>query len=99
MAHQDAAAAQIGAKQTLNRYGNHQCPVCKHIWPIPFAGRQGVPQTCPLHEAAPDLLAALNRCGQLFREIRDDFEDPRHECREGVRIIEAAIAKAQEAQP
>ena len=46
-----------------------------------------------------DLLAALQRCSQLFRKIRDDFEDPRHECREGIRIIEAAIAKAKEGQP
>ena len=46
--------------------------------------------------ATPDLLAALQRCSQLFRKIRDDFEDPRHECREGIRIIEAAIAKAKE---
>ena len=51
-----------------------------------------------LIEAAPDLLAALHRSKEIFEEICFDLEDPRLACREGVSIIEAAIAKATSPQ-
>ena len=47
--------------------------------------------------AAPDLLAALHRSKTIFEEI-SFLEDPRLACREGVSIIEAAIAKATSPQ-
>ena len=49
--------------------------------------------------AAPDLLEALTKCRGLFSEIRNDWTDPRAECREGWAIIDAAIAKATGHQP
>lgn len=38
------------------------------------------------------LRAALERCDELFHEIRCDFTDPRSECREGMAIVSAALA-------
>lgn len=41
------------------------------------------------------LRLALGACYELFSEIRNDWTDPRHECREGWRIIDA-VMKATE---
>jgi hypothetical protein len=37
------------------------------------------------------LEAALRCCGELFSDIRNDWSDPRSECREGWRVIEEAL--------
>ena len=37
------------------------------------------------------LEAALRRCDELFSDIRNDWSDPRSECREGWRVIEEAL--------
>lgn len=36
--------------------------------------------------------SALERCSELFSDIRGDWSDPRSECREGQRLIEEALA-------
>jgi hypothetical protein len=59
-------------------------------------------ETPPIHhEAAAALRAILERekvlegaltgCSELFDEIRGDYSDPRHECREGQLVIRAAL--------
>ena len=35
---------------------------------------------------------ALQKCGELFGEIRGDWTDPRSECREGWEVIESALS-------
>ena len=44
--------------------------------------------------AAADLLGALQRCRALFSEIRNDWTDPRADCREGLATCDAAISRA-----
>lgn len=39
----------------------------------------------------PRLRVALRKCYVLFSEIRNDWTDPRSQCREGWRIIDAAL--------
>lgn len=39
------------------------------------------------------LLGALSECDIHFREIRNDWTDPRHDCHEGRLAIEEAVAK------
>jgi hypothetical protein len=36
-------------------------------------------------------VGALTGCSELFDEIRGDYSDPRHECREGQLVIRAAL--------
>lgn len=42
---------------------------------------------------------ALKKCSSLFSEIRGDWTDPRHECREGWRIVSEALALLQKDKP
>ena len=37
------------------------------------------------------LEAALRRCDELFSDIRNDWSDPRSECREGWSVIKEAL--------
>jgi len=37
------------------------------------------------------LVEALKRCEELFTTIKNDFLDPRHECRQGWKIIDDAL--------
>lgn len=39
------------------------------------------------------LREALVRCRELFDEIRNDWSDPRSECRAGWAVIEGALKK------
>jgi len=52
-------------------------------------------ESCEMLETAADriekLEAALRCCGELFSDIRNDWSDPRSECREGWRVIEEAL--------
>ncbi|HDZ21959.1 hypothetical protein LCGC14_0568720 [marine sediment metagenome] len=48
-----------------------------------------------LLDANAGLLAALNRCSELFGAIRLDWQDPRSDCREGQEVITAALAAAE----
>ena len=41
---------------------------------------------------------ALNKCYDLFAEIRGDWSDPRAECREGFEVITQALADHEAAQ-
>lgn len=43
---------------------------------------------------ADTLADALKRCRELFSEIRGDWTDPREQCREGWRVIDAALKLA-----
>ena len=39
---------------------------------------------------------ALRECRELFTEIRNDWYDPRSQCREGCRIIDTALSASLE---
>lgn len=41
-----------------------------------------------------EMMAALDACEALFTEIRNDWTDPRSECREGWAVIQAVREKA-----
>jgi hypothetical protein len=45
--------------------------------------------------AHDELVAALKHCYALFDDIRNDWTDPRSQCREGWAIISAALAKVK----
>ena len=47
-------------------------------------------------ERIKELEGALEKCGELFSEIRGDWSDPRSECREGWAIINAALSAGKE---
>lgn len=43
-------------------------------------------------EAARGLVEALEKCNEVFSNIRNDWTDPRSDCREGWETIDAALA-------
>src|SRR3990172_4188835 len=64
------------------------CPTCemhgsKHATGCPAAS---------LRAENAAFRAALEKCKELFTEIRGDWSDPRAECREGWAVIDAALA-------
>lgn len=48
-----------------------------------------------LREATEILISALDECGEIFGTIRDDYTDPRRECREGRERAAEALKAAR----
>jgi len=46
-------------------------------------------------ERQRDMIAALKVCRELFSEIRNDWTDPRSECRKGWTVIDAILVHAE----
>jgi hypothetical protein len=56
------------------------------------AYRMGCEQTREVYQKRIEKLeAALRRCDELFSDIRNDWSDPRSECREGWSVIKKAL--------
>ncbi len=64
-----------------------------------YEGRKPLPTEVLLAEidrlraARDELVPVLKKLSDLFSDIRGDWSDPRHECREGQDLIAALIAK------